>query len=77
MIMAYDYLILVGMAAGYLALSLAATLAVFYLLIVTESRYANARDYCPHCGGTGFGAFWAPCQHCGMTGYVLKEHHHK
>lgn len=28
--------------------------------------------YCPVCGGTGFGAFWTPCQHCGMTGYVPK-----
>lgn len=71
--MAYDYLILAGLAAGYLALSLTITLAVFYLLIVTESRYANARDYCPYCGGTGSGAFWTPCQHCGTTGYVLKE----
>lgn len=28
--------------------------------------------YCPHCGGTGYGALWTPCPWCGMTGYVPK-----
>lgn len=30
-------------------------------------------EYCPHCGGTGYGALWTPCQHCGMTGYISKK----
>lgn len=72
--MAYDYLILAGIAASYFLLSLITVLIALYLTIATESRsFMRLYEYCPVCGGTGFGAFWTPCPHCGTTGYVPKK----
>lgn len=73
--MTYDYLILAGIAGLYLLISFVVTLAALYVLIITELRTARLYEFCPHCGGTGFGAHWTPCPHCGMTGYVPKERH--
>lgn len=72
--MTYDYLVLTGIAVAYTLISIAAVLIALYLIIISENRsFMELYEFCPDCGGTGYGAFWTPCQQCGTTGYVPKR----